>query len=252
MTDTSSINEEDALPHDLAYYHDEDLANDVDDDDDMSVDVARGYGDDGGGDDRPLSRQILTGCQGKNFWIIGNPKTQQRRQESRQAEYLRGNYKPRVKEDYESMGPWKIRFEFNDKGTLMPLGDHVSQESKLLEEIVRKSIGFLKLTGRVTWKASDLDVPRASPWQIAFWLNPKNATRAAQNAKNRAKSKVICRQGSRSVVVLQDMQGSGANMPSGVPYTEDEIMAKREWRNDESGDDEDTGEDEDADGDEDS
>ncbi|GKF67928.1 hypothetical protein Tco_0197607 [Tanacetum coccineum] len=32
--------------------------------------------------------------------------------------------------------------------------------------------------------------------QIAFWNDPKNLARAAQNKKNRAKSKVVCRQGS--------------------------------------------------------
>ncbi|GKE45176.1 retrotransposon protein, putative, ty3-gypsy subclass [Tanacetum coccineum] len=42
--------------------------------------------------------------------------------------------------------------------------------------------------------------------QIAFWLDPKNLARAAQNARNRAKSTVICRQGSRSLAVLRDMQ----------------------------------------------
>ncbi|GKF08413.1 hypothetical protein Tco_0042637, partial [Tanacetum coccineum] len=33
--------------------------------------------------------------------------------------------------------------------------------------------------------------------QIAFWNDPKNLARAAQNKQNRAKSKVVCRQGSR-------------------------------------------------------
>ncbi|GJT90548.1 isoflavone reductase [Tanacetum coccineum] len=39
----------------------------------------------------------------------------------------------------------------------------------------------------------------ATNWdeQIAFWNDPKNLARAAQNKKNRAKSTVICRQGSR-------------------------------------------------------
>ncbi|GKA82333.1 hypothetical protein Tco_0789081, partial [Tanacetum coccineum] len=95
--------------------------------------------------------------------------------------------------------------------------------------------------------------------QIAFWNDPKNCARAAQNKQNRAKSKVVCRQGSRSIAALQDMhmessatreypshtvngvflnpedkalydemlrlQGLGSNTEMGVPYTEDEIMA---------------------------
>ncbi|GJW54302.1 hypothetical protein Tco_0098387 [Tanacetum coccineum] len=34
--------------------------------------------------------------------------------------------------------------------------------------------------------------------QLAFWNDPKNLARAAQNKQNRAKSKVVCRQGSRA------------------------------------------------------
>ncbi|GKD30325.1 hypothetical protein Tco_1241103, partial [Tanacetum coccineum] len=46
---------EDPIPYDLADSNDEDLINlDIDDGVNvMSVDVARGHGDDGGGDDRP-------------------------------------------------------------------------------------------------------------------------------------------------------------------------------------------------------
>ncbi|GJR16175.1 RNA-directed DNA polymerase, eukaryota [Tanacetum coccineum] len=103
--------------------------------------------------------------------------------------------------------------------------------------------------------------------QIAFWNDPKNRARATQNKQNRAKSKVVCRQGSRSIAALRDMhmessatreypslihtfflthtvngvflnpedkalyeemlrlQGLGSNTETGVPYTEDEIMA---------------------------
>ncbi|GKD38314.1 hypothetical protein Tco_1258521 [Tanacetum coccineum] len=68
--------------------------------------------------------------------------------------------------------------------------------------------------------------------QIAFWNDPKNRARATQNKQNQAKSKVICRQGSRSITALRDMdeemlrlQGLGSNTETGVPYTEDEIMA---------------------------
>nr|GFD16613.1 hypothetical protein [Tanacetum cinerariifolium] len=51
-------------------------------------------------------------------------------------------------------------------------------------------------------------IRRASPshiseadWdaQLAFWNDLKNLARAAQNKQNRAKSKVVCRQGSRSI-----------------------------------------------------
>nr|GEV76176.1 zinc finger, CCHC-type [Tanacetum cinerariifolium] len=52
--DDDIIDEEDPIPHDLADSDDEDLVNlDIDDGVNMSADVARGHGGDGGGDDRP-------------------------------------------------------------------------------------------------------------------------------------------------------------------------------------------------------
>ncbi|GJY83326.1 hypothetical protein Tco_0496702 [Tanacetum coccineum] len=52
--------------------------------------------------------------------------------------------------------------------------------------------------------------------QIAFWNDPKNLARAAQNKQNWAKSKVD---------EMLSLQGLGSNSSTGVPYTEDEIMA---------------------------
>ncbi|GJS14731.1 hypothetical protein Tco_0409203 [Tanacetum coccineum] len=40
--------------------------------------------------------------------------------------------------------------------------------------------------------------------QIAFWNDPRNQARAAQNRQNQAKSTVVCRQGSRSLARLRD------------------------------------------------
>nr|GEW33781.1 hypothetical protein [Tanacetum cinerariifolium] len=61
--DDDISDDEDVIPHDLADSDDEDLVN-VDDDDGMSADVARGHGGDSGGDDRPLTHHIPTGCGG--------------------------------------------------------------------------------------------------------------------------------------------------------------------------------------------
>ncbi|GJV21033.1 zinc finger, CCHC-type containing protein, partial [Tanacetum coccineum] len=75
--------------------------------------------------------------------------------------------------------------------------------------------------------------------QLAFWNDPRNQARAAQNRQNRAKSTVVCRQGSRSLARLRDqmdedralydemlrLQRLGSNTETGVPYTEEEIMA---------------------------
>nr|GEW37177.1 hypothetical protein [Tanacetum cinerariifolium] len=44
--------------------------------------------------------------------------------------------------------------------------------------------------------------------QLAFWNDPKTLARATQNKQNRAKSKVVCQQGSRSIVALRDMRNN--------------------------------------------
>ncbi|GKD09831.1 hypothetical protein Tco_1189516, partial [Tanacetum coccineum] len=87
--------------------------------------------------------------------------------------------------------------------------------------------------------------------QLAFWNDPKNLARAAQNKQNRAKRKVMETSATREYPSLihtfflthtvggvflnpEDkalydemlrLQGLGSNTPTGVPYTEDEIMA---------------------------
>ncbi|GJR73411.1 probable flavin-containing monooxygenase 1, partial [Tanacetum coccineum] len=75
--------------------------------------------------------------------------------------------------------------------------------------------------------------------QLAFWNDPKNLARAAQNKQNRAKSKVMETSATREYPSLIHtfflthtvgddemlrLQGLGSNTPTGVPYTEDEIM----------------------------
>ncbi|GKA77774.1 zinc finger, CCHC-type containing protein, partial [Tanacetum coccineum] len=73
--------------------------------------------------------------------------------------------------------------------------------------------------------------------KIDFWNDPRNQARAAQNRQNRAKSTVVCRQGSRSLARLRDqmdedralymlrLQRLSSKTETGVPYTEEEIMA---------------------------
>nr|GEV18526.1 hypothetical protein [Tanacetum cinerariifolium] len=105
--DDDIIDDEDALPYDLADSDDEDLVN-VDDDDDDDVAVvysnvsrcSKGHGGDGGGDDNLLPHQIGGGYR-------GNPKTQLGRQESRHAEYPQRNQEPQMEtsatRDYPSL-----------------------------------------------------------------------------------------------------------------------------------------------------
>ncbi|GJV20618.1 hypothetical protein Tco_1369638 [Tanacetum coccineum] len=199
--DDEFINDEDVLPHDLANFDDEVLAND-DDVAVMLVDVARGHGDDDGDDDCPPPYHIFTGCQGRE---AENPT-----------------------------GPQNIQFEFNDRGTSLPLGDHGAHWSNVLSEIVREFlmhypswhkiepekkagvIGTLRPDG-----TRDVEGIRSRPppnikqpdWdkQVDYWLDAKNAARALQNAQNQTKSKVFCRQGSWSLAVIRDMQDEVRN-----------------------------------------
>ncbi|GJT25017.1 hypothetical protein Tco_0894954, partial [Tanacetum coccineum] len=147
----------------------------------MSADVARGHGGDGGGEDRPPPHQIGSGCRGKGTQKpnLGGRKAGRPHKETRNLE---------LRKITDQFGPQAIWFEWNDRGTLMPLGDHAAN---LIGEIIRevpmhfrswhnipeewkarvlgkiRSIGLLTLTtGLTTWKASDPDVPRTSQWQI--------------------------------------------------------------------------------------
>nr|GFD39456.1 hypothetical protein [Tanacetum cinerariifolium] len=73
----------------------------------MSTDVAQGHDGDGGGDDRPPPYQVPTGCGG----CLGNR---------------------------DKSGPVLIRFEVDDRETLMPLGDHAAPWANYLGELVRE------------------------------------------------------------------------------------------------------------------
>ncbi|GJT23932.1 retrotransposon protein, putative, ty3-gypsy subclass [Tanacetum coccineum] len=332
--DDDLIDDEDALPHDLADSDDEDLANDDDDDVAMSADVARGHGGDGGGDDRPPPRQIdVARGHGDDGGDDDRPLlgkgTRKPNRGGKKADRLDTRMKSKnlgLRRITDQWGPYQIRFEFNYRGTLMLLGDHATHWSSLLWEIVRefpmhypswRNIGperkagfdltphmqspfWLKIQKGIEQQLAKIYTdnksalkhehwvlkPDETPdeegirsrrpsniiptdWdkQIAFWLDHKNLAQAAQNARNRAKSTVICRQGSQSLAVLRDMQMEssatreypsliqtyfdthtvdgvflrdeerllyeemlrlkdlGPNTPSGVPYTEDEIMA---------------------------
>ncbi|GJT08782.1 hypothetical protein Tco_0843244 [Tanacetum coccineum] len=251
--DDDIIDDEDALPHDLADSDDEDLVN-VDDDDGvdvMSADVARGHGGDGGGDDRPPTHHIPTGCGG--CFVNRGKGTRKPNLGGRKAGRLHTRQETRnlgLKKITDDKGPVPIRFEWDDKKTMMPLGDHASHWSNYLGELIREmplyypswqkvpaerkaaivtKIGWhlqkLYNTNKASLKAShwvinpetgtyDVETIRQgrpesitpADWdaQIAFWNDPRNQARAAQNRQNRAKSTVVCRQGSRSLARLRD------------------------------------------------
>ncbi|GJU71053.1 reverse transcriptase domain-containing protein [Tanacetum coccineum] len=139
--DDDIIDEEDPIPHDLADSDDEDLVNlDIDDGVNvMSADVARGHGGDGGGDDRPPPYQVPTGCGG----CLGNRGKGTRKPNlgGRRAGRPHTRQETRnlgLKAITDKSGPVPIRFEVNDRETLMPLGDHAAHWANYLGELVRE------------------------------------------------------------------------------------------------------------------
>nr|GFA88087.1 hypothetical protein [Tanacetum cinerariifolium] len=130
--DDDIIDDEDALPHDLADSNNEDLIN-VDDDD-----VARSYGGDGGGEDRPPPLYVPTGCGG----CFANRGKGKRKPNlgGRAAGRLNTRDKTwnlSLKEITDTKGPFLIRFEVRDKQTLMPLDEHATHWSSYIGEVIR-------------------------------------------------------------------------------------------------------------------
>ncbi|GJY45293.1 hypothetical protein Tco_0434356 [Tanacetum coccineum] len=290
--DDDIIDEEDPIPHDLADSDDEDLVNlDIDDGVNvMSADVARGHGGDGGGDDRPPPYQIPTGCGG----CLGNRGKGTRKPNlgGRRAGRLHTRQETRnlgLKAITDKNGPVPIRFEFGDRETLMPLGDHAAHWANYLGELVRelplhypswcqmppeRKAGVVAKIGPQIYAAIqqhlqkiyngkkaalkemywipdsdgtyDLErirQTRPSHAHIAFWNDPKNLAWAAQNKKTGQRARSYADRDpdgelSYSRVPVADphllldtyyemlrLQGLGSNTSTGVPYTEDEIMA---------------------------
>nr|GEY06845.1 hypothetical protein [Tanacetum cinerariifolium] len=130
--DDDIIDDEDALPHDLADSDNEDLVN-VDDYDGVDVvysNVSPDHGGDGGGDDRPPTHHIPTG-KGTRKPNLGG----------RKADRLHTSQETRnlgIKKITDDKGPVPIQFEWDNKKPLMPLGDHVSYWSNYLGELIRE------------------------------------------------------------------------------------------------------------------
>ncbi|GJY00452.1 hypothetical protein Tco_0357470 [Tanacetum coccineum] len=105
----------------------------------MSADVARGHGGDGGGDDRPPTHHIPTGCGG--CFVNRGKGTRKPNLGGRKAGRLHTRQETRnlgLKKITDDKGPVPIRFEWDDKKTLMPLGEHASHWSNYLGELIRE------------------------------------------------------------------------------------------------------------------
>ncbi|GJW33229.1 hypothetical protein Tco_0053261 [Tanacetum coccineum] len=140
--DDDIIDEEDPIPHDLADSDDEDLVN-LDIDDGVNVVYSNvsgcctGHGGDGGGDDRPLHTRyppvvgVAWATEGTRKPNLGGRRAG--RQHTRQETRNLG-----LKAITDKSGPVTIRFEFGDRDTLMPLGEHATHWANYLGEIVRE------------------------------------------------------------------------------------------------------------------
>ncbi|GKD37883.1 hypothetical protein Tco_1258090 [Tanacetum coccineum] len=146
----------------------------------MSADVSRGHDGDGDGDDRPLTHHIPTSCGG--CFVNRGKGTQKPNLRGRKEGRLHTHQETRnlwLKKITDDKGPVSIRFEWDDKKTMMPLGDHASHWSNYLGELIRemplyypswqkvpaeRKAAIVTKIGRASWS----DVPRALPWQIGM------------------------------------------------------------------------------------
>ncbi|GJU93791.1 hypothetical protein Tco_1318547 [Tanacetum coccineum] len=170
-TNDDIIDEEDPIPYDLADSDDEDLVN-LDIDDGMSADVARGHGGDGGGDDRPPSHHIPTGCGG----CLGN----------------------------REWAPSQFRFKFGELGQTT-FGELVGELSCTTLPGVHVRQSRLAGSWLSDWGPSLTCVPTWNP--IAGHLSMRPSAASTKDDE------------------MLRLQGLGSNTETGVPYTEDEIMA---------------------------
>ncbi|GJZ70072.1 hypothetical protein Tco_0633622 [Tanacetum coccineum] len=234
--DGDIIDEEDPIPHDLADSDDEDLIN-LDIDDGMSADVARGHGGDGGGDDRPPSHHIPTGCGG----CLGNRGKGTRKpnlggRRAGRQHTLQEIRNLGLKAITDKSGPISIRFEFGDRETLMPLGEHAAHWANYLRELIRElplhypswlqvpaeqKAGVMAQTGNI-YKRSTMARRLLLRKGIGFLTQRENLRLEASTITSFSHFR-----GSIGMPDCEEMlrlQGLGSNTKTGVPYTEDEIM----------------------------
>ncbi|GKD73063.1 hypothetical protein Tco_1331345 [Tanacetum coccineum] len=190
----------------------------------MSADVARGHGGDGGSDDRPPPYQAPTGCGG----CLGNRGKGTRKPNlgGRRAGRLHTRQETRnlgLKAITDKNGPVSIRFEFGDKETLMPLSDHASNWANYLWELVRELPLHYPSWRQMPpeWKAGvvakigmESSATREYPSLIHTFFLTHTVGGVFLNPEDKALYDEILR-----------LQGLGSNTSTGVPYTEDEIIA---------------------------
>ncbi|GJU14125.1 hypothetical protein Tco_1136521 [Tanacetum coccineum] len=172
----------------------------------------RGHGGDGGGDDRPPSHHIPTGCGG--CFANRGKGTRKANLGGRKAGRLHTRQETRnlgLKKITDDKGPVPIRFEWDDKKTMMPLGGHASHWSNYLGELIREMPLYYPILaeGPAERKAASQGRLESLPRQIGmpqmvFWMIPGTKPRAPQNRQKPSKDHVVCRQGSLITARLRD------------------------------------------------
>ncbi|GJW73897.1 hypothetical protein Tco_0133267 [Tanacetum coccineum] len=273
-TNDDIIDEEDPIPHDLADSDDErprqpDIEDGVNV---MSADVARGHGGDGVGKGtrKPnLGGRRAVGC----IPAEGDPEPRVKGHHGKSGPVpIRLRELPLHYPSWRQMSPERKAGVVAKIGTQFDLRPHMESDrwpqiyagiQQHLQKIYNGKKAALKERYWVPEEDGTYDLERLRRgrpshisevnWdaQLAFWNDPKNLARAAQNKQNRAKSKVMETSATREYPSLihtfflthtvggvflnpEDkalydemlrLQGLGSNTPTGVPYTEDEIMA---------------------------
>ncbi|GJU82264.1 hypothetical protein Tco_1284629 [Tanacetum coccineum] len=207
--DDDFIDNEDDVPHDLADYDDEVLANDDDDnDDDMSTTAARGHSGDGGGDDpsRTPLRPIGTDCH--RLPRRGRPKIHQGRQGSENSAQW-SNLVSEIFKEYPMYHPSYHKIEEEKKAEVLK---RLMQHFDFTPHICSKL--WPKIKKGIDQHIAKVYVDNKSALKEKHWT--------IRAAKTRDVATITSRPPANEMLQLRDL---GANTPTGVTYTKDQIMA---------------------------
>nr|GEZ87052.1 hypothetical protein [Tanacetum cinerariifolium] len=153
-------------------------------------DVARGHDADGGGDDRPPTHHIPTGCEG--CFVNRGKGTRKPNLGGRKAGMLHTRQETRnlgLKKITDDKGPVPIWFEWNDKKTMMPLDDHVSHWSKYLGELIREMPLYYPSWQKVLAERKAAIVTKMG---AVYWvINPETGTYDVESIRQRRPENII-------------------------------------------------------------
>nr|GEU37084.1 hypothetical protein [Tanacetum cinerariifolium] len=172
----------------------------------MSADVARGHDGHGGGDDRKGTRKPNLGGR-----KAGRMHTLQ---ETRNIG---------LKKITDDKGPVSIGFEWDDKNTLMPLGDHASHWSNYLGELFKEMPLYYPSWQKVPAERkaailTKIEIESSATREYPSLIHTFFVTHTVIGVFTRDEDRAIYEE-------MLRLQALGSNTPSGVPYTEEDINA---------------------------